>query len=61
MCKAVNIPALKEHNSLKALGGVHTGKGDPNHAEAFFAVGTSCYSQAAHNLLSSSCVPVRCI
>lgn len=48
MSKAVNIPALQDHNSLKALGGDHTGKcdahcnpffpyiTDPNHTEAFF-------------------------
>lgn len=26
MCKAVNIPALQEHNSLKASGCDHTGR-----------------------------------
>lgn len=48
LLKAVNIPALQEHYSLKALSGDHSEKSealcnpfypyisDPNHIEAFF-------------------------
>lgn len=53
MCKAVNIPALQDHNSLKASGGDHTGRceahsnpflpytADPNRSVAVCSRGVS--------------------